>query len=108
MSHKRDFVKRRDSTARMPVASDEPRVISCALAWVNDSPEYGRSLDVYPNNVGTAGEVSQLRSCAMTMPFGSPVVPDVKINCIGLSGSRVRIGNAGTCSGSDVRYDNTS
>ncbi|MNI55693.1 hypothetical protein D3C73_1106560 [compost metagenome] len=39
MSHSRDLVNLRDSTQRMPSASDAPRVTNWALAWVSDSPE---------------------------------------------------------------------
>ena len=59
MSHSRDFEKRRDNTQGMALTSAVPSVITCALAWVSDNPEYRRSSGLKPNRNGVIFAVSQ-------------------------------------------------
>src|SRR4030095_9593361 len=84
MSHRRDLVKRRDSTQRSPMTSAGPNVMTCALPWVRDRPEYRLSSAVYLVIRGASAIAWQRRWCVMTMPLGSPVVPEVKMIWIAL------------------------
>jgi len=58
-SHSRDFEKRRESTQGIALTSAVPSVITCALAWVSDNPEYRRSSGLKPNRNGAIFDVSQ-------------------------------------------------
>ncbi len=88
-SHSFDFVKRRLKTARRLIDNDGASVTDWALPCVNDRPVYGRSSGWYPNSIPSI-PARQKRALVPTIPFGSPVVPDVNMICNGASGVSMR------------------